>query len=309
MKPTESKSSGKTSRAALLWCRKNPLEVAVLTFLVTLLALSFGSSVFTALFPAPMENAESLAAALFSALLCSAVVSVPLISTRKKRVAELRPSAALIAVLCLVLSAVGYLVVLYLMYNEQGNPLLVLMGNNSAEIAEEAIGQFTPLTGVSRILAFLIVCLATAYYEEALFRVLLHRGVEEVICQRSSTCTRPTFYAALAVSALFGLLHVTGMSYSLSNEQVIIQTVLKFLQGMLFGLIMTGLLKRSGSFVFIAGLHACYDLLLFFPYALSFGVFPLSYCTDSVSATAALVVSVALLVPAAVGAIRSLHRG
>lgn len=276
----------------------------MLTLLVTLLVLSFSSSVLSSVIPSPIENTESLGAAFLAALLCSAVVSVPLVATRMKRPAELTPSAALIAVVCLVLSAAGYLAVLYLMYNEEGNPLLVLTSQTPTDTLAAEPGEFAPITGVSRLLAFLLICLATAYYEEGLFRVLLQRGAEAFGKPRALT----PFYAALAVSALFGLLHVTGVFSSPMTPYVAVQAFLKFLQGFLFGLIMTGLLKKSGSFVFIVGLHACYDLLLFFPYALSFGVFPLSYCSDSLSATLALALAVVILVPAAIGAARSLRR-
>ena len=87
------------------------------------------------------------------------------------------------------------------------------------------------------------------------------------------------------------------------------QVALKFLQGMLFGLAMTGLLARTGSFALAAAVHACYDLLFFLPWVMDIGGFPSTYLTGLAIDTFALAANCVCLAPTAVLSLRLLAYG
>lgn len=153
------------------------------------------------------------------------------------------------------------------------------------------------------IILFFLVCAATGFYEEGLFRVILPRALYRAFALNGANLHYCPLYASLFSAILFGALH---LSFTITDTKtlsllILIQVFLKFAQGFLFSLTMTLFLQRSGSFVAVALLHASYDAVVFLPWVLLSGVFPSAYITGAASDTWSLLVSaVALIIPATV---------
>lgn len=163
---------------------------------------------------------------------------------------------------------------------------------------------------VATVAGYLVICACVGFYEEGAFRVILQDLFSRGFLGNGARRGRCALYAAIAASVLFAVLHaVSPVPAEADSVQVAMQAALKFLQGMLFGLAMTGLLARSGSFVLVAAVHACYDLLFFLPWMLDIGGFPSTYLTGLAIDTFALAANCVCLAPAAVLSLRLLAYG
>ena len=129
------------------------------------------------------------------------------------------------------------------------------------------------------------ICLLTGLYEEAFMRVL---GIE--VFERALDAKR----AILASAALFALLHV-GVPDISAGYPVLMQSALKFVQALLFGLILGALYAQTRRLWPCALIHAGFDVLYLAPNVLLTGTMPGTYASGSVSDTVLLAVTVLML--------------
>ena len=176
------------------------------------------------------------------------------------------------------------------------------------EFADPAAMSDAPLAAT--VAGYLVICACVGFYEEGAFRVVLQDLFARGFLGNGMRRGRCALYAAIASSALFAVLHAASpIPAGADSVQVAMQAALKCLQGMLFGLAMTGLLARTGSFALVVAVHACYDLLFFLPWVLDIGGFPSTYLTGLAIDTFALAANCVCLAPAAVLSLRLLAYG
>ena len=99
--------------------------------------------------------------------------------------------------------------------------------------------------GSADIALFLILCLLTGVFEEALFRGVLFRSFAEVL--EGTGTYRPLLVAAAASAAIFGILHVSGTAAPPVDAVSLVQLAGKPVQAALFGVIMAGVYAQSGN--------------------------------------------------------------
>lgn len=310
------------------FCLEHSGTIAVAALVAVLAILAFASPSIGQIEHEGLEGYAPIAESLPSSLACMVVVACVLWAlpfgkiaesrreqgnprNKRTRIVDIKPAAALVAVACLAASSAVYLAVKLIGSSFSSAALLSeMLGSAPTGGALVEPSLWVPASATLRFALFLSVCIATAFFEEGLFRVILQKSVEKSLIEKGADPCKAGLKAALAISAVFGILHVaTAPLEGADPFQVAIQAAAKFAQGMMFGLVMTGLLKRTGSFSFIVALHACYDLVLFFPPALMFGVMPTTYLTGDPLDSLALAVAACALIPAAVGAVRVLSSG
>ncbi|HIS40531.1 MAG TPA: CPBP family intramembrane metalloprotease [Candidatus Aphodovivens avistercoris] len=265
---------------------------------------------------------SSLATSTASALACAAIVAAALscfpravslacgepASSEGHRALPSWAASPFLAVACLACSAAAFLVVFSLLGGDASQPPAEVAGTQAGAPAPAAPASL-PLVLLS-FGAYLLVCACTGFYEEGLFRVLAQGVFERAFRSRGSAPESCPLLAALLVSALFALLHLSAPAPGASfTAPLAAQMALKCAQGFLFGLIMTGFVRRTGSLALAATLHACYDAALFLPWMLATGAFPSTYLTGAPAEAAALAAAALLLAPAAFAAARLLACG
>lgn len=209
---------------------------------------------------------------------------------------ELSQGMSLLIIICVTASA-AVPMALYALFGSQ-HPL-------APEVPLTDSISFVPL-----FLAYVLICVATAFYEESIFRVIAQGLFERGFAGNGVRRKRCMLYAALLTSALFAAMHtVCPVPPDADQVQVTMQAVFKCVQGFLFGIVMVGLLKRTGSLALVVAMHACYNLLFFLPWLLMTGSFPVSYLTGDPIDSAGLVGTSVWLVPVALAAMRFLAYG
>ena len=177
-------------------------------------------------------------------------------------------------------------------------------GLATAGLAGAAAGIKPP--GSEDIALFLILCLLTGVFEEALFRGVLFRSFAESL-ERAGTC-RPLLVAAAASAAIFGILHVSGTAAPPVDAVSLVQLAGKPVQAALFGVIMAGVYAQSGNLWLVSGAHAAFNALSELPSFATSGQLVETYVTGSPADLAVLLGTIALFVPLAVAALRGLAR-
>lgn len=156
---------------------------------------------------------------------------------------------------------------------------------------------------------FLLLCLATGAFEEALFRGIVFKGFAAALAKEGRN--RPVLVAALVQALVFGLLHVTtstSLAPAASGAVAAVQTAAKPLQAALFGFVMAGVFARTGSLWLLVGAHAAFNALSEAPLFVLTGSLPSTYATGQPADLAVLLATTVLLVPLAVSAARFLKR-
>lgn len=151
---------------------------------------------------------------------------------------------------------------------------------------------------------FLLLCVVTGIFEEALFRGVMFKGLASAL--RLNGTSRPLLGAALVSSVVFGVLHISGGVPFSGSELVVAQLFAKAMQATLFGLIMAGLFAQWASIWPAAALHAAFNALSEAPLFLLTGQVPLTYATGDPVDLIILSVSAALLVPFAIRSVMRL---
>lgn len=211
---------------------------------------------------------------------------------------ELSQGISLLIIACVTASAGATLVIFGIMGGQY--PIMESVQDQSA-----IKGSF-----VATLLAYILSCAATGFYEEGLFRVLLQGLFERGFYSNGVCPRRCMLFAALLASLIFAVLHaVCPPAPEADTMQVALQALFKCVQGFLFGIVMVGLLKRTGSFVLVIAIHTCYNLLFFVPWFITVGAFPTTYLTGSIVDTVGLIATSACLVPIAALALRFLAYG
>lgn len=156
-------------------------------------------------------------------------------------------------------------------------------GGNAAGFVLAALPSASEI--VQNLSLLLGVCLLTGLYEEAFMRVL---GIEAF--ERALDAKR----AILASAALFALLHV-GVPDVSADQLVLMQSVLKFVQALLFGVILGVLYTQTRRLWPCTFIHAGFDVLYMAPHVLLTGTMPATYASGTVGDTVLLAVTVLML--------------
>lgn len=151
--------------------------------------------------------------------------------------------------------------------------------------------------GSADIALFLILCLLTGVFEEALFRGVLFRSFAEVL--EGTGTYRPLLVAAAASAAIFGILHVSGTAAPPVDAVSLVQLAGKPVQAALFGVIMAGVYAQSGNLWLAVGAHAALNALPELPSFATSGLLVETYVTGSPADLAVLLGTIALFVPLA----------
>lgn len=187
---------------------------------------------------------------------------------------------------------------------------------------------------VRRIALLLVVCVLTGVFEESFARVLCIEAFEGAlrsdavqadtpqmgkarsdVGQASDLASRamrasssvnqaartqsPTKRAVLLSALFFALLHV-GVPAAGVNDAVLLQSVLKFAQSLLFGLTMGVVYVRLRRLRPCVAIHACFDVLYLGPQTVLLGALPETYASGMPFDTVMLGVTTVLLMLVAV---------
>ena len=180
---------------------------------------------------------------------------------------------------------------------------------------------------MKNLLLLLGICLLTGLYEEAFVRVLGIEAFERALGEGGGASMRPvselaadgrvatpgdaergvfrqpvvfdavTKRAVVASALLFALLHVGVLDVSV-GQLVLMQTALKFVQALLFGVILGVLYAQTRRLWPCALLHAGFDVLYLGPYVLLTGAMPETYASGAASDTVLLAGTMLMLASA-----------
>lgn len=156
-------------------------------------------------------------------------------------------------------------------------------GGNAAGFVLAALPSAAEL--MRNLLLLLSICLLTGVYEEAFIRVL---GIETF--EWALDAKR----AVIASALLFALLHV-GVPDISAGYLVLIQSALKFVQALLFGMILGVMYAQTRRLWPCALIHAGFDVLYLAPKVLLTGTMPETYASGAASDTVLLAVTVLML--------------
>lgn len=171
-------------------------------------------------------------------------------------------------------------------------------------------GEAFPSAGIfaQRLVLLLVVCALTGAFEEAFMRVLAIEAFESLLGAGGEGADWAVKRAVLLSAVLFALLHV-GAPDAAASATVMLQTLVKFAQVFLFGLVMGVLYARSRSLWPCAVAHAGFDALYLGPGVVLTGVLPTTYASGLPIDTALLCATTALLAIVAVGTWKSWAKG
>ena len=171
-------------------------------------------------------------------------------------------------------------------------------------------GEAFPSVGIfaQRLVLLLVVCALTGAFEEAFMRVLAIETLESLLGAGGEGADWAVKRAVLLSAVLFALLHV-GAPDAAASATVILQTLVKFAQAFLFGLVMGVLYARSRSLWPCAVAHAGFDALYLGPGVVLTGVLPTTYASGLPIDTALLCATTALLAIVAVATWKSWAKG
>lgn len=206
-----------------------------------------------------------------------------------------------------------------------------LAGGAAAGVAGDAASELATVLScddgnvsalVIRLGSIAVLCLLTGVFEEGVFRVLAldalapafsgnrracadGRGLPRAPGSERGAWQNGMLGAAVASSALFGILHVSAMDAAAAESAVAwAQFVLKPVQAALFGFFMAALFVRTGSLWTVAGVHGLFNMLYTGP-VLAAGVLSPTYVTGNIVDLALLAATVLLLMPPALAAARA----
>ena len=178
---------------------------------------------------------------------------------------------------------------------------------------------------MKNLLLLLGICLLTGVYEESFMRVLgietferaLGEGGGASMCPVSELAAdgrvatpgdaergvfrQPVVFDAVAKRAvvasalLFALLHV-GVPDLSTGQLMLMQTALKFVQALLFGVILGVLYAQTRRLWPCVLIHAGFDVMYLGPYVLLTGAMPETYASGAASDTVLLAVTTLMLV-------------
>lgn len=154
----------------------------------------------------------------------------------------------------------------------------------------------------SRIAGMVVLCLCTGLFEEVLFRGIIFHDFANAL--RLTASSAPMMKAAVASSALFGLLHLSGTdvftawsSPASFDPLIVAHSIAKPVQAGMFGFIMASLYERTRNLWLVIGVHASYNVLSEGPTMLLTGSLPQGYATGNPYDLAVLILSIVLVAP------------
>lgn len=155
-----------------------------------------------------------------------------------------------------------------------------------------------------RLVLLLVVCVLTGAFEEAFMRVLAIEAFEGLLGAGGEGAGWAAKRAVLLSAVLFALLHA-GMPDAGVGVIVVFQTLAKFAQAFLFGLVMGMLYARSRSLWPCMVAHAGFDALYLGPGVALTGALPATYASGLPVDTVLLCTTTVLLAVVAVAAWKS----
>lgn len=187
---------------------------------------------------------------------------------------------------------------------------LAAWGFGDFAFAGSLAGGAFPSVGIfaQRLVLLLVVCALTGAFEEAFMRVLAIETFESLLGAGGEGADWAVKRAVLLSAVLFALLHV-GAPDAAASATVILQTLVKFAQAFLFGLVMGVLYARSRSLWPCVVAHAGFDALYLGPGVVLTGVLPTTYASGLPIDTALLCATTALLAIVAVATWKSWAKG
>ena len=185
-------------------------------------------------------------------------------------------------------NAVRFATIALLLVGLVGGAIMLLnwlfaSGSGMTDLAPAALPSAADLT--RNLLLLLGICLFTGLYEEAFMRVLGIEAFEWALDAKR---------AILASAVLFALLHV-GVPDASADQLVLMQSVLKFVQALLFGVILGVLYAQTRRLWPCAFIHAGFDVLYLAPNVFLTGTMPATYASGTVGDTVLLAVTVLML--------------
>ncbi len=176
----------------------------------------------------------------------------------------------------------------------------------SATNVPQAVFAIAPAARVAQTLAlFALSCLLTGLFEEGLFRVLALEAFFSSFSETSRTNRQAALLAALASSALFGIVHIgTADIAHASTALHWIQIVLKPVQAALFGFALAAVYAKTRSLWTPSLVHGAFNLLYFGPTLIVSGALPTTHVTGSPADAIILATTTIALVPAGIAAWR-----
>ena len=156
-----------------------------------------------------------------------------------------------------------------------------------------------------RTVQLLAIFLASACFEELLFRGVLYADLRDALARQGAA--HPARSGALIAGVAFGLLHLSGPLAVTIDAPVVIQAVLKVASATAFGICLAAIYQRCGSIWPGVLTHAGYNLLEGGTLAWACGALPGSYLTGQPCDLAVLAVETCCLAVIGVLAWRELE--
>lgn len=144
-----------------------------------------------------------------------------------------------------------------------------------------------------RTVQLLAIFLASACFEELLFRGVLYADLRDALARQGAA--HPARSGALIAGVAFGLLHLSGPLAVTIDAPVVIQAVLKVASATAFGICLAAIYQRCGSIWPGVLTHAGYNLLEGGTLAWTCGALPGSYLTGQPCDLAVLAVETCCL--------------
>lgn len=170
----------------------------------------------------------------------------------------------------------------------------VLVAAGVAVGAAKVVVQGSRMAVLPVDVVFVAMLLATAVFEEVLFRGFLFEGIAKMY-ERTGMRTA-LLWAAIWSSVLFGILHISSDLGSLFRLTAWLQAVAKVAQGALFGLAMCALYAKARSILPCVLVHFAFDVASELPIFMATGIQTSTYITGSPADLAIVAVCVALFV-------------
>lgn len=170
---------------------------------------------------------------------------------------------------------------------------LVLVAAVALGAAKVIVQGSTRFIALPADIVFVAMLLATAIFEEILFRGLLFESFASFY-QRSGS-TKALLWAAVWTSVLFGILHISSDLGSLFRLAAYIEAAVKIAEAALFGICMCALYAKTKSIWPCVLIHFIFDVISELPIFMVTGIQTSTYITGSPADIMVLAIATAIL--------------
>ncbi len=159
-----------------------------------------------------------------------------------------------------------------------------------------------------RVLIVFVLCLLTGLFEEGIFRAVSIDAFAAAFGPDAKGLRNAVICSAL----LFGIAHLSSADFSaaMAAGSAIMwsQAILKPIEAAFFGAVLAVVFVHTRNLWIVVGIHSLFDLLSLGPTLILTGLPQTTYATGSLVDMAVLAAITALLIGAAIVAMRTLHR-